>query len=346
MVTSGPLWCTNGDGVYPLQLERTRMSNVVRKADSPAVTILNFKEAIDRMEKAETATYRQAMLRCPDVLQVESNPLWFVIHSEHDYQQAARRMVEYWKIRLETFGDRAFEPVLDLSSENGALSATAKEIVYKGASYVLPSDTSGRVVAFLLGNKLKPRILKKMNAAAEHQREARFYLMQSIVTIDNARQFGIVLAQLITEQKPRVSPEEQAWYHRILRDCLPIRWKRSLVVCVPPSPARLTTYHEFKDFLEQVMIRTAEVAESRRITVLDPSSDVISRHRIATALIQEGIPQEYLPPQAGGNWTSHQSMEWFMQLRQQQLGRRKVARREESSSLLAMLAAVATAQIE
>ena len=166
--------------------------------------------------------------------------------------------------------------------------------------------------------------------------------MLSILTIDNARLNGIMLVQLVTEQKPRVSPEEQAWYQRVLRDCLPIRWRRSFVLCVPPSPNRVASYHEFKDFLEQVMMRTAETADSRSVTILDVGA---SRQQIAATLIQEGIPQEYLPPQAGGSWTFRRYLEWISQLHEQQQGQVKPPSRE-SSSLLAMLAAVATAQIE
>ena len=86
------------------------------------------------MIPAEKKTaYNEAKRLCPDVVQIESKPLRFLLYNGFDIWKSAEQIIHYWEFRRETFGpDRAFRP-LHITG-NGAL--TPQDVAYLSSGFI------------------------------------------------------------------------------------------------------------------------------------------------------------------------------------------------------------------
>jgi hypothetical protein len=67
-------------------------------------------------------------------------------------QDAARRLVRYWEMRQQIFGDMAFLPMVQTG--HGALTAEDVEHLRRGPCMVLPKDANGSTVVYLFRSRL------------------------------------------------------------------------------------------------------------------------------------------------------------------------------------------------
>lgn len=308
------------------------------------IALAQFEQALEHLDETETQTYRVASQNYPNLVRSEANPMWFLAYSDFNYSAACKRMVAYWKIRLEIYGaDRVYRPVLDLSGKE-ALSPTAVELLNTGVMRVLRCDRHNRLVLFLDKKRLKPKTISKIGATKAHEREMIFHLLLRIATLESSRMFGFSVVHLISEAKPKIRPDMQEWFLTIVKDGLPIHWRGAFVLCAPPSPKKVAAYRDFKEFLWQVMTRTVHIVKDRSIELIDPSA---TKQQIAEALVRGGMRQEYLPPQAGGQWCCERSKKWLLELERQ---RRVIVFKEgahsDEPSPLDLLASVTVAVSE
>ena len=77
----------------------------------------------------------------PDIVAQESPLLSFLRCENYDVWAAAHRIVNYWKLRCETFGEIAFHPMRLTES-----LSDCTDLLEKGVSMLLPPDRSGRQV--------------------------------------------------------------------------------------------------------------------------------------------------------------------------------------------------------
>jgi len=109
----------------------------------------DFQKAIERIPVSDQTGYQMAMIRCPELLNTETDPKLFLRCEEYSAEKAAQRMVHYWNMRVKIFGDdRAFLP-LTLS---GALKDD-EELFQMFRDFprfrtFLPDDDHGRTVAY------------------------------------------------------------------------------------------------------------------------------------------------------------------------------------------------------
>jgi len=78
------------------------------------------EEALTEIPDAEKAAYLEVLRRAPHLIGIESNVLRFVRRDNYNAHDAARRLVMYWRVRIELFGERAFLPMIQTGS--GALT--------------------------------------------------------------------------------------------------------------------------------------------------------------------------------------------------------------------------------
>ena len=101
-------------------------------------TLEQLRNALTLLPLQQQAAYREALLRCPSIVETESDPMQFLWHADFNVLNAAERLVTYWEKRKELFGERAFLSVLDLSG-NCALTPDDVKLILTG-SYLLTAD--------------------------------------------------------------------------------------------------------------------------------------------------------------------------------------------------------------
>jgi hypothetical protein len=94
---------------------------------------------IMRMNADEKEGYQEAKESAPELITRESDPLYYLRSCKNDVPKAAKRLAFYWKLRKESFQEKAYRP-LDLTG-NGAMSVEDIELLRCGAYAVLPNGS-------------------------------------------------------------------------------------------------------------------------------------------------------------------------------------------------------------
>ena len=95
--------------------KRRKRTNVARASPPPRRSsledLMNLEQEILNMPPHEKASYIEACLKCPQLLTPEDKAA-FLEYDDFDARKAAKRMCEYWRVRVATFGpERAFLPM-------------------------------------------------------------------------------------------------------------------------------------------------------------------------------------------------------------------------------------------
>lgn len=103
-----------------------------------------FDDAMASIPHEDKGAYLEALSRVPHLVELESNPDQYLDFLGYDPWKAALRVVEYWKTRVDLFGERAFLP-MEISGE-GALSPEDIRVLETGSFMVLPNNKYGQAV--------------------------------------------------------------------------------------------------------------------------------------------------------------------------------------------------------
>ncbi|GAX19169.1 hypothetical protein FisN_15Lu340 [Fistulifera solaris] len=99
-----------------------------------------LRDSLTLIPLQKQSAYREALVRCPQLVETESDPMQFLHFANFNFWSAAERLVTYWEKRREVFGERAFLPLLDLSG-NGALTAEDVQLIVTGSFLLTAEDT-------------------------------------------------------------------------------------------------------------------------------------------------------------------------------------------------------------
>jgi hypothetical protein len=109
-------------------------------------------EAIENMQDKDKADYVYALEHAPLLVRKESCIADFLRSEKGIPEAAAKRLVDYWRIRREIFGrQRAFLPM----TLQGAMSEDI-DVLKAGVIVLLPPDKHGRPVLFVKRCQLLP----------------------------------------------------------------------------------------------------------------------------------------------------------------------------------------------
>lgn len=103
-----------------------------------------FHEAMASISDEDKAAYAKAVRQAPNLVEAESNPDLYLEYDSYDPWKAALRVANYWKTRVEIFGDRAFLPLT--ITGDGAMSSEDVKVLRTGFFMVLPNEKQGRTV--------------------------------------------------------------------------------------------------------------------------------------------------------------------------------------------------------
>ena len=241
--------------------------------------------------------YQEAMQKCPDLVDTESDPIQFVRCCQYDILEAAKRLCRYWTERLKLFGSqRAFLPLV--LTGTGALTPEDVHTIFAGYPTILPETNTGRKVV------LDDRNNWTQTATDENKLRAWFYAM-CIVCKDILSQMDGLLIGLAVLVTPRSRCEfDWEFAHRLshlgskvfpVRPCghfvsIPIRRKHHLIATASKAVVELCRYW-YKD--------------PKMYFHVESEPNQILKELMNVGLSKRGIPMAF-----GGDWTTEDWYNW------------------------------------
>jgi hypothetical protein len=241
------------------------------------------------------------------VLEKEANPAMFVLMENHQYDRAARRMIDYWKNRTSMFRDRAYRSVFDLSG-NGALTLEELEPFHRSLEHViLPSDAMGRAVLYFDDEFLDSRYYRD---AYGDTRQRILFLLLNFIALTNmpiSQMTGFVTIRVIRRENYDLT---KAVKHGSILSFMPLI-SHSIHFCgVPPKGAR----RYFKDYLVPLLIGSSENESDRPkekmsnalapFPILSKFHMSSKRQSIAEKLEEYDFCRTGIPVSLGGKWSN------------------------------------------
>jgi hypothetical protein len=153
-----------------------------QKFQAQALTSLH--DALQIVRRDTSTAYAQACELCPDLIEKESNPLFFLQCEKYDATAAADRLVRYWNLRRELFGlDKAYFPM----TLDGAMK---DDLIYlqQGFIFEAPHDMHHRPVVYFD----RIRSSKKI-APRDAVNRCIYYVLQKVTRHGGATSSGYVL---------------------------------------------------------------------------------------------------------------------------------------------------------
>lgn len=243
----------------------------------------NLLESLSVIPDVEKAAYLEALERAPRLVEMESNPMYFVQRENFNSWAAAQRIVSYWKQRKIVFGDRAFLP-LTLTSES-ALSGVAVCALRKGTMMVLPNDAKGRSVVYLDRSEF-------LALPCNVRIEMIFYITFIAAHNSKVLQKELVIVALMPALAVGVlDPDSGERIFHIMRTCLPIMLHQLHLFFHETETAAA----KFVPMVLQVINEQTNHARIRMHFCIAPE-------KRASKLLPFGFSREFLPESLGGSW--------------------------------------------
>jgi hypothetical protein len=258
-----------------------------------------IKQALEGFPSQERKSYTEAIERVPSLVATESNPIVFLRCEKFNAMAAAQRLIKYWDVRCEIFGDRAFLPMVQTGT--GALSRDDMVILKTGSVAVLSNHESGQVVMHLDRSKL----LDQSKRSSDSRLRCMFYVLSVVSESVEAQTDGFIMLEVVAT--PRCSDPTEIEVARkcteLLKEAMPARMGTiHLLVC--PSKAKESKSKE-GDLLHQLIATTVSVLQENFVFHFDGESSII-----LSDMQRHGFMEGDLPPTFGGTWKFTEFAEW------------------------------------
>jgi len=260
--------------------------------------------------RVSTASYREAVTRCPEIARSRDHRLLFLRAEYHRPTAAAVRMFRYWTDRTHLFGPDAFGNLLALSADGAATDRGSghqykwdgeitgpmhHDAVELGIGYPRLSperDESGR--ALLIFNQSV--VERKSAYDRKGMRRALFYRIHLALRDVQVQRAGFVLIGLGYGQIDQLDRKLDVSLWRTIRDVLPARIVASHFVYG-------SNKHMYTLIAPNIKFYFGRNARARLKEYRGNESDTIEK------LSHVGIPATALPKEVGGGWTYDPS--WY-----------------------------------
>jgi len=282
----------------------------MEKEEDCAIDLLRQLDCeIAKLPFSERAAFCQAVDKMTiDWVASEADPGPFLTVSDNNAALAAKRLTNYWTLRLETFGlDRCFRSIDDRDSGNGVLDSDMLASLDSGVIYLLPPDKHGHMVIYCPYSNA-PKVNKKTGATLEKRKKALFYFLHLISKYHRSISPGFILVQLIQEKQHQPSPGTYQFFQRAASQCFPVCLQSIHMVVTPwlPQKNRARYMGRSIPYIWQVVKSTFYTSTKRRsVDYIESDRNMaVNKHNIASILTNRiGLRPDCLPKEGGGVWT-------------------------------------------
>jgi hypothetical protein len=296
------------------------------------LALQHLEDALGLVPVEDKLEYLEALRRSPHLVETESDPMRFLRCDGFNPWSAARRIIDYWRLRKEVFGARAFYP-LDLSG-NGAFDETDVQFVKRGSAVVLPCDEKSRPVGFVDRGRLTERnYTPGPNWEMQTMRNG-FFLYSRLSENPVAQTDGIILITHAIYDGPSRHQHQRStmvFTQRCFQRAFPLKLKAFHPVVILPSTRKPT----FLESIMPAMLRRsgAFLRTNLVLHMAESSLDALSK------LQQYGLSKQSLPPVLGGTWSYCNFDRYCLEME----GKQKLVVIEGESELSALCVLVAAA---
>jgi hypothetical protein len=170
------------------------------------LALRHLEEALTIIPEADRAVYDAAKEHDPELIERESNPIFFLRCEKFNIWKAARRLVDYWILRQEILGpDRCFCRIDDFSG-NGAFSRRTLDFIETGVGYILPADRCNRPIFMCQCPYTGPKHDEKKGITLNMRLQTIFFHLQTISQEPESATNGCVCVAMIENRFQKVSP--------------------------------------------------------------------------------------------------------------------------------------------
>mmetsp|Transcript_51342 Transcript_51342/g.154270 ORF Transcript_51342/g.154270 Transcript_51342/m.154270 type:complete len:464 (-) Transcript_51342:711-2102(-) len=251
-----------------------------------------LNEELKKIPLDEKACFVEAMKKRPDLVASDGHRLRFLRSDDFQEECAARRMVKYWNLRVETFGRDAFEDITIKTLEKEGV----RELGMAHWCLLPGTDAFGRALICFT-----PKRLAAGGFSPKGVEKAMWYVTHAAIEDETARKNGFVILTSLKD----ILPEEvkYAW---------PVASKYMLP-CLECAPANLRAFHSChvpgKWFQQSVQaaIAGAMAKEMRKRRIIH----IGSIDQVIAELAQFGISLDQIPTQMGGNFDCESVHTWI-----------------------------------
>jgi hypothetical protein len=272
-----------------------------------------LEDAIKLIPQDAKAAYLKALERAPTLVATESDPMRFLHFEKFNAWAAARRLVTYWSSRVAIFGEeKAFLP-LDLTG-NGALDEEDLDFLNSGCVVTLPNDSKNRSVICIDRSN-------KIHGADDMCIRPLFFLLSAASENEMSQKDGcIVLVVLNSPTGATFHAGNVSQATELVRKALPLRLKKSHLLCCPPKPGA----SKFTEtFIPMALQRLGKfVSRDAGVHVANTEAGLLEK------LLPYGLAREGLPSSVGGTFVFDKYVVWLEQ--RGLIVKEKAARFEES----------------
>lgn len=257
-----------------------------------------LEDAIKLIPQDAKAAYLEALECAPNLVATESDPMRFLHFEKFNAWAAARRLVTYWSSRVAIFGgEKAFLP-LDLTGK-GALDEEDLVFLNSGCVVTLPNDSKNRSVICI-------DISNKIDGAADMCIRPLFFLLSAASENEMSQKDGcIVLVVLNSSTGATFHAGNVNQATELVRKALPLRLKKSHLLCCPPKPGASKFTETFIPMALQKLGKF--FSRDAGVHVADTEAELLKK------LLPYGLAREGLPSSVGGTFAFNKYVIWLEQ---------------------------------
>lgn len=265
-----------------------------------------FDTALAAIPDEEKVGLKRAQLESPELVRSETDIFRFLLCNDFDAPAAAKQLVQYWNLRLELFGNRAFLP---LTQSSGALTDDDVVVLCSGSAALLRNDAKNRNVMITD----RSRSLDSVANLLDSKLRCFFYLMSIMSENEVSQRDGYVLICVLLT--PRFTECNDDFSNKCVEimHAVPARLKAVHLLVCPPKTGK-------KSLVDHVIastVRTAMTVHGNRV-FMHTANGV---EDFCKKLENFDLHRDDLPASAGGRWKYEEFIRWQKQrnLLEQQL---------------------------
>lgn len=279
----------HGTDDEPLLIETPSLLENARAMMEEALALLEDKQ-----------DYMDALAAVPNLVAVESNPILFLRCENYDAWKAAQRCADYWKVRKNTFGGKAYLPM----TLNGAMSHLVDQLA-QGVVCQLPPDARDRPVVYWDRiRSIRPYFER------DHIVQMLFYVLQVVSENEEAQRRGYVSICNVRNYD-LYTHFDRIQSRRALNvvNAVPVTVKASHYCGGSGSSAYTSVVAPVISYLIGKRLRL------RKLFHKGSDQEVIAELQLY------GLGAEHVPVERGGNFKREHVLEWLHKRRELEEGR-------------------------
>jgi len=256
--------------------------------------LLQIREALNFLEDVDASVFIEALEKVPYLVDLESDPLKFLLREDYDILKAAKRLCLYWQFRKQIFEDRAFLPMTLCG--DGAMGQADIDAFREGHQIPLPLTANGYSV--VCTDKLA-----LYTFPPSVRRRCGFYSFQIASENEKSITEGFIATTLFGDMAAATSTKNTA---ALCTDGIAPKVHCNHIFAFPVDEDKVSQNNFFANFAGIMLTMLGmEVFQKTLLHVTTTPEENKAK------LLALGFFEDKIPPSLGGTWDNNCLREWI-----------------------------------